>query len=282
MPSLKHIKRRITTVSTTRQVMKAMDMVATSKLARTRNQMLAARPMVTEAWQIMDGLRGADSAQESIYMKPRPVENTAYIVVAGDRGLCGSYNHNISQRAVGHMLQQGNEKVISIGLKGRDLLRRRGRNIINVSASPSEETFYTEANRVASMLISMYKSGEVDEVYMAYTHFETVMSHEPVIVRLLPFEAKAEPGSGYNWMTFELGFDYFMEYAINMFLSAFIYGALLEASTSEQASRMVNMNAAVKNATGIIDNLTLAYNRQRQAVITQEISEIINGITVTA
>jgi len=262
--------------------MKAMDMVATSKLARTKFQMVAARPMFDEAWRIMEGLRGSEAAEGNVWLTPRKVENTAYLVVAGDRGLCGSYNHSVSQLVLEHMLERGNEKVISVGLKGRDFLRRRGRNVINVAVSPSETTFYTEATRIGSLLMSMYKSGEVDEVFVAYTHFETVMSHVPALVRILPFDATASEDSGFNWMQFELGLEAYLDYAINMFVCSFIYGALLEAATSEHASRMVNMNAAVGNASDIIDDLTLAYNRRRQAVITQEISEIINGITVTA
>jgi len=276
MPSMKAIKRRISSVTTTKQVMKAMDMVAAAKLQKAKAQLDDARPFVEEARRAIDDVRDYKDASESDFIKPREIKNSAFLVIAGDSGLCGSYNSNVLTRALEQM-DKKNEVVIAIGTRGRDFLRRFKKNIIE-TFSISESVSYDNARHLAAMLLMMYEAGEIDEIYVVYTRFETALSQVPKVIKALPAGGDPEDGYSFSKIQFESGVITYLESAIPMYLSAIIYGALVESSTSEQAARMVNMDSAVNNAAELIDDLTLIRNRKRQALITQEINEIVNGV----
>ena len=275
MPSRKDIKRRISSVSTTKQVMKAMDMVAGAKLQKVKVQLEAARPLAKETARIIDNIKNCDDALENIYVMPRKVKNTAYVVITGDRGLCGGYNTNISQSALAHMNGK-NEKIIAVGLQGLDFFKRRGKRIVSKYSGLSETAFYENAHLISSLLMLLYKSHAVDEAFIAYTRFDSALSHTPQIAKVLPLGEQTTV-FGYSQMQYECGVDSFLEHALPIYLNAMIYAAIVESSTSEQAARMLNMDSAVSNASDIIENLTKMYNRKRQAVITQEIGEIVNA-----
>jgi len=280
MPSLKAIKRRTLSVKITKKVMKAINMVAIAKLQRVKHQMEVARPMVAETRRIVDALRDCAAALENVYMKPREVKNVLYIVISGNRGLCGSYNTKILETALAHIGKQGNEKIIAIGKKGRDYLTYRRKNVIHSHIGISESVSYIDVLPISSYVASAYRDGEVDEVYVVYTEFKTALSYAPQVTRILPIESPQEELDDF-WssdMKYEAGIDSFLDDVVPIYLNTFLYGALVESSTCEQAARMVNMDSAVSNATEIIDKLTLMHNRKRQAMITQEISEILNGV----
>jgi len=278
MPSRKDIKRRILSVTTTRQVMKAMDMVAVSKLQKSKAQLEFSEPITNETKRIIDSLKNSEEARENIYIKPRKVKNTAYVVITGDRGLCGSYNTNIAETALSHMKKIKNEKIIAIGLRGRDFFKYHKKNVLHEYSLLSEAAFYEDVHNVGNMLVSLYTSGEIDEVYVAYTKFSSVLSHLPQVFKILPIGSEAEDDYKYNSMKYDGGINSFLDYAVPMYLNAFLYSALVESSTCEQAARVVNMDSAVSSASDIIENLTLTYNRKRQNLITQEISEIVNAV----
>jgi len=276
MPSMKAIKRRISSVTTTKQVMKAMDMVAAAKLQKAKAQLDASRPFVDESVRAMDEVKRFKDAYESIYFKPREIHNSAFVVIAGDSGLCGSYNANVLSKALSHM-QGKNELIIAIGTRGRDFLRRQKKNI-HKAFPISEMLTFDEARHLSAMLLMMYQTGEVDEIYVAYTKYKSALSQVPHVIKALPVGEDSEELSGFSRMQYELGVETYLESAVPMYLKAVIYGALIESFTSEQAARMVNMDSAVSNAGELIDDLTLLRNRKRQALITQEINEIVNGV----
>jgi F-type H+-transporting ATPase subunit gamma len=278
MPSKKTLKLKIKSVSTTKQTVKAMNLVASSKLQKAKVRLNAARPLFDEYQRIIDKLRNCEIATENVFIKPREVKNTAYVLITGNRGLCGSYNSKISASAFQHM-DDKNEKILAVGVKGRDYFKRRGKNIIHSYLDVSETALYEDAMLLGDKIISLYTSGEIDEVYVAYTVFNSTLSYEPKVVRLLPIGDGSQPV--YDTMRYEPGEAEFSEYAIREYLSVFIFGAILESLTSEQASRMISMDNATKNASKIIASLTLMYNRRRQADITQEIIEIISGASIT-
>ena len=281
MPSMKSIKRRIKSVNATKKIMKAMNMVSASKLQKARIQLNAARPFLSEASRVIDNLKNCNERLESIFVKQRQVNNTAYVVITSDRGLCGSFNTNVAEKAHSHMKEGKNEHVIALGLKGRDYLRRRGKNVLRSYAGISETAFYEDAVSIASILASLYTSGEVDEAYLAYTHFESTLTYVPRLVKILPLSIEREAVKKVDEMKYERDVNYFLDHAIPMYLSALIYAALAESLACEQAARMMSMDSAVKNASDIIDKLTRTYNRRRQAYITQEISEIVSGANIS-
>ena len=278
MASAKEIKRRISSVTTTKQVMKAMDMVSASKLQRAKAKLDIARPMFTETNLIIDSLRNQPDTADSALFRPREVKNTAYVVIAGDKGLCGSYNSSVMGTALSHMNNgEKNEKLIIVGAKGWDYFRRFKKEICHRYIGISETRYYDQAGDIGEILLQWFKSGEIDEAFVVYTHFETTLSYVPRVIKLLPIEANTGTERVADSMGFEPDFNTFLEHTIPMYLNIIIYVAMVESVTCEHASRMTSMNAASNNASEIIDELTLMFNRKRQATITQEINEIVNG-----
>ncbi len=280
MSVMKSITQRIDNVGTTKQIMKAMDMIAASKLQKARARLEFARLLHEESSGIVENLKGSESARSSIYIQPRKVENTAYVVITSDKGLCGSYNYNIAEKALAHMEHGKNEQILVIGTKGKDYFSRRGKNIKSSLTNRSEVQMYDETELVSGLVNSLYVSGEADEVYLAYTKFETTLSYEPRIERLLPIIGGTETVPADISMKYEPGVAAFLDHAIPLYLHSYLYMAIAESVASEHASRMFNMSSASKNATEIIDDLNRIYNRKRQAAITQELNEIVGGVNI--
>ena len=282
MPSMKTVKRRLNSVTTTKKIMKAMHMVAASKLQRDKNRLEAARPFYDGAKEIVDYIRGMEDVSDNIFLKQREVKSILYLVITSDRGFCGSYNSNVLNAALSHMENSGkNEKLILVGLKGNDFFRRKGKNIIRRYDDVIDTAFYEDAERVGRRLARLYARGDADEVYVAYTKFESILAHVPRIEKILPMGGGADGAGGASLMKYEPDLSSYLEQAVPVYLSAFVYAAMLESSACEQAARMVSMDAATDNASEIIEKLTLAYNRRRQASITQEISEIVGSSSIT-
>ena len=279
MSSMKVIKRRITSVRSTQHIMKAMDLVAASKLQKAKARLDVVRPLYSNMKLVMDGIRASEDAGDNVFVEKREVKNIAYVVITSDRGLCGGFNLNVSKEALAFIDARSDkkEKIIAVGAKGNEYFRRRRKNVIHKFAEPPEGAMYNDAKRIGSLLVSMYKSGEVDEVYVVYTHFNSVLAHIPHIVKLLPVGAISNKPGDTGLMTYEPDIDTFMTHAVPMYLDIFMYGAMVESAVCEQASRMTSMDAAARNASEIIDDLTLVFNRKRQSMITQEITEIVSG-----
>ena len=282
MPSRKAIKRRIVSVKTTKQIVKAMNMVAATKLSKTKALSRAARPLFDESCRVMKQLKDCERAQEHVFFKERPEGGrTAYVVINGDRGYCGSYNTNVATLALEHMETGKDEAVFAIGLRGREFFQRRNKQVLQWYRGICEKARYEEVKEIANTLISLYLSGEVDEVYVAYTRFLTVLTYEPTLERILPLGDGREPVFTSGRLQYEPDIGTILEHAVPQYVSAFLYGAILESGCCEQAARMVSMDAATKSAQEIIEDLTRLYNRKRQAHITQEITEIIGGANLT-
>jgi len=280
MPSMKTIKRRIASVDTTKKIMKAMDMVAAAKLQKVKAWLQSARAFAQEAQGMLTALEDCYQVRDSVFFKPREVRRAAYVVITSDRGLCGSHNVNLTQKVLSQIGEDGNERMIVVGLKGHEFFAARGKHILRTYPDVSETVLYPDAARVAEYARALYVAGEVDEVHLAYTEFETVLTHVPRIVKLLPASIRAgEPAEAGRpaGMAYEPDVQSFLTHAIPLALNAFVYAALVESSACEQAARMMSMESAVSNASDIITKLTRTYNRRRQAVITQEISEIVSS-----
>jgi len=275
---MKAIKRRITTVGTTKKIMRAMGMVAASKLQKDKERLDAARLFIAEAKRMLAAL--PDDASDHAFIKPRSVLNTAYVVITSDRGLCGSYNTNLLLAALQHMDEGRREKIITIGLKGREYLHRLHKNIVRSFIDVLETAFYEDAEGIGRYLAALYTSGQVDEIYVAHNAFESALKQTPQIVKILPLGAELSKITYSREMRHEPAALEYLDHAVPLYLSGTIYAAMLESITGEQAARMVNMDSATQNATDIIDKLGSAYNRKRQAAITQEIGEVVNSASV--
>jgi len=280
MPSLKALKRRINSVKSTQQIMKAMNLVATSKVQKFKARMEAVRPLFEGATDFLQNGINSDDAIESIFTETRPAKNIAYIVMCGERSLCGSYNANVLKEAMTQLESKTKTgQVIAVGAKCKEFFVRRGKSVVAEHSGVLENISYDVADAIVAELMELYTTDDeekrVDEVYVVYTQFETLLSHTPKTVKILPFEPSKS--STQKEIIYEPDAETYLRKSVPVYLSMFIYGAMAEASVCEQASRMVSMDAAARNAGDIVEDLTLIYNRQRQSAITQEISEIVGG-----
>ena len=280
MPSKKVIKRRFTSVTTTKKIVKAMNMVAASKLQRDKARLMACRPFYQSAKGIIDQLVIRGDAAKHPFLRPREVSHTAYLVITANRGLCGSYNAELLAAALAHMGNGKGVKIITVGSRGHDFFKRRGMTVLNRYDDALDAAFYEDAERIGNDIASLYAAGEVDAVYVAYTRFESVLTHTARVDRLLPIGDGAEMEYAYETMKYDPDISTYLEHVIPIYLSAFIQNALIESSACEQSARMVSMDAAVNNASDIIAKLTRVYKRRRQTEITQELSELVGGMSI--
>ena len=280
MSSTRDIKQRIENVSSVEQIIKAMDMVSSTKLVRARKQLEGIRPIYYELKRIVGEVGMQKNAKSNIYYKEQEVKDTLYIILTSDKGLCGSYNSNIMSKALNHMNQGKNEKILVVGSKGYEYFKKRDKNIIRSIVDVADSKVYYGAESLANWLMDIYLSSEVEEVYIAYTHFENVLNHVPIVEKLLPVASGAIEDLDIANHRYEPNLNTFIDNMIPLYLHMTIFRAFSESHTSEQAARMVNMDAAGKNASEIIEDLTRMYNRKRQAAITQEINEIVGSVNI--
>lgn len=277
MASIREIKERIANVSSTGQIIRAMDMIASTKLNQARKQLEGVRPMYDGLKRQVEEIGCLKSAANHELYKGRNVKSSLYIVLSSDREFAGSYNANILSKALKHMNEGKNEKIFVVGSIGYNYFKKRKKNIVEKMTDVSDAKIYYGTLELAQWLTNLYLTGEVDEVFIAYTEFKNVMSHTPLVEQLLPIDVPGEGTTDESDRVYEQGIDTFIDHIIPLYLHMNLFRAYSESHTSEQAARMVNMDAAGKNADEIIDELNLQYNRQRQADITQELSEIIGG-----
>ena len=275
--STKEIKNRIRSMESTKQITKAMEMVAASKLRRAQAQIANSRPYFEILRDTIDTIieRGRDVS--SPYLTARPVKKTAYIVIAGDRGLAGGYNSNILKLVQAHM--NGRDTVVlPIGRKAVDYFRSHKIPMLSENHATAAEMSIGECFSVAKQLSKAFRSGEFDEVYVAYTSFVSVLSQTPSVMQLLPLvrETRKQEGISQDFL-YEPDCTEVFDAIVPEYLGGILYGALCESRASEQAARRTAMDSATSNAEDMIADLSLKFNRARQAAITQEITEIVAG-----
>ena len=272
--STKDIKNRIRSMESTKQITKAMEMVAASKLRRAQAQVLSSRPYLEILYATIQDIMAQNQDTESAFLRARPVKKTLYVVIAGDRGLAGGYNSNILKMVVAQM--EGKDAlVLPIGKKAADYFRSHKVPMLNESYGVAEDISVGDCFTVSKLLCKAYLSGEVDEIHLAYTQFNSVLSQTPTTMQLLPL--KAEAVAGQSTMEYEPDSETVLSAIIPEYLGGIFYGALCESRASEQAARRTAMDSATQNAEEMIADLSLQFNRARQAAITQEITEIVAG-----
>ena len=273
--SMKDIKLRIRSVESTMQITKAMQLVASSKLRGARARMEASKPYMkvarTAVWDIALHNTGA----QSHYVIPREIRQRCYIVIAGDRGLAGSYNANMFKR-IEWDSRDAMCCVIPIGRKAIEYYSH-GRMSIITSAEKVEGLTLEACGDIARRILESYDAGEYDEIVLAYTSFVSVLLQKTKLKPLLPLDVRDAPERTSRQMLCEPGADALLKDFLPQYLAGLIYSAACDSFASEQAARRVAMDSATKNAGEMIEDLSLRYNRARQGAITQELTEIIAG-----
>lgn len=277
MSSTRDIKQRIANVNSVEKIIKAMYMVASTRLAKVRRQLEGVRPIYGELKRIAEELGCQEDASNHIFYEERKVENSLYVIFSSDGGLSGSYNANILKETLKHMNQGKQEKILIVGAKGHDYLKNKNKNIVRTVVDVADSHVYYGSENLADWLADYYLSGEVEEVFIAYTQFKNVLSQEPRIEKLLPIATGAIENSDNMDKKYEPNMEAYIDNVIPLYLHMSLFRAFSEAHTSEQAVRMVNMDSSGKNATELVEELTRMYNRKRQAAITQELSEIVGA-----
>jgi F-type H+-transporting ATPase subunit gamma len=313
MPSLKAIRKRISSVKSTQKITRAMKMVAGARLARAQGRILALRPYAVKTHEVLDHLVATsrvDDDGEALEREPdhpflaeRPEKTVVLLVLTSDRGLCGAFNTNINkmaERAWRERTGQGQTvQIYTLGRKGRDYLRRRNAPILHDFARIWDNLDIAKARLVARTVVPPLVRGEVDSIYLIYNEFKSAMTQRVVVEPLLPLRgptgatrlgssvaagsargsngaANDSPAARVDYI-FEPNKGALLDRLVPMYVEISILRALLESMASELGARMTAMDSATTNAREMIGSLTLAYNRARQAAITKELMEIIGG-----
>lgn len=294
MPSLKDLKNRIATVTATRKITKAMQMVAAAKLRRAQDAATAARPYTERMNAVLANLNKAmgDADGASPLLVGTGNDQTHLLVVmTAERGLCGGFNGNIARKARADILrlQQAGKtvKIICVGRKGYDVLKREFDRIIidRVDLREVKQVAFANAEEIGAKIIGMFDAGEFDVCTIYFSEFRSVIAQVPTGLQLIPASlpagddetAEAEPKGLAPVYEYEPDEDAILGYLLRRNISTQVFRGLLENAASEQGARMTAMDNATRNAGEMIDRLTIEYNRQRQAQITTELIEIISG-----
>ena len=275
--STKEIKNRIRSMESTKQITKAMEMVAASKLRRAQAQVLNSRPYFEILYATINDIVDANRDFSSPYLTKRPVKKAAFVVIAGDRGLAGGYNSNILKLAYAEM--EGKETlVLPVGKKAVDFFKARQMQLLTEDYRDAEDVTVSDCFTIAKTLCKAYRAGEIDEIHVAYTNFVSVLSQTPATLRLLPLlrETTGREGTATD-IVYEPDSVEVFDAIVPEYLGGILYGALCESRAAEQAARRTAMDSATQNAEEMIADLNLKFNQARQAAITQEITEIVAG-----
>ncbi|MFR5602106.1 MAG: ATP synthase F1 subunit gamma [Lachnospiraceae bacterium] len=280
MASMRDIKRRKTSIQSTEQITKAMKLVSTVKLQKSKSRAEESKPYFDLMYQTISSVLSKSQNVDHRYLKSGESTSKAVIAITANRGLAGGYNNNIVRLITeSGFLTRENTKVFAIGRKGRDSLVKKGYSIAKDYSEVINEPLYRDASDLTEELLDEFEKGQIGEIYLAYTSFKNTVTHIPKLIKLLPVEmeeGKQQEGA-HALMTYEPGEEEVLDSIIPKYMSSLIYGALLEAVASENGARMTAMDSATSNAEEMIDTLTLQYNRARQGAITQELTEIIAG-----
>ncbi|MBD5383553.1 MAG: ATP synthase F1 subunit gamma [Ruminococcaceae bacterium] len=274
--NMKAIKRRIRSVGSTRQITKAMELVASSKLRKAKSRAEQARPYFNELYKTMCEIASANTDFSTIYTVKREVKHKLFIVVAGDRGLAGGYNSNVLKAAAAaHKDDAEKPKIIAIGKKAGEYFAKRDYDIVASYANIAEDIKPNTAQDIADIAIKMFADGEVDEVHVFYTMFVSSMSQQPESMRVLPMDTV--PLEDYGTMEYDPSPEAVFNRIVPRFTASLIQCAVVESYASEQGARRTAMENATDNADAMTESLSLLYNRARQGSITTEIIDIVSG-----
>ncbi|HLG72685.1 MAG TPA: ATP synthase F1 subunit gamma [Chloroflexota bacterium] len=285
MPSLRDIRRRIRGVRNVSQITKAMETVAASRLRRAQERVMASRPYVEALEDILADLAGV-TAEGDVppLLAVRQVERVALVMLSPNRGLAGPLPGNLNRRAALFIANEAGVPVdlVVVGKKGRDFMSRRGQNLIAEFTDISDRPVMADVLPIAQIVINGYANGDFDRVVLIYTRFLSMVGQQPELKQLLPVEPPSGERTNPADFIYEPSPGAVLNELLPRYVETLIYQAQLESQASFYAAQMVAMRNATDNAKEVIGDLTLTYNKVRQAVITKEVAEIASGAEAMA
>lgn len=279
MASIRDIKRRRDSIQSTEQITKAMKLISTVKLQKSKAKAEESKPYFDLMYDTINSMLRKSGNVNHKYLKAGDSKEKAVIVITSNRGLAGGYNSSIVKLVLGEeRLKPETTRVYAIGKKGKEALARKGYSIVRDYSEVINEPLYRDAADITAELLKEFQENQIGEIYLAYTSIKNTVTHIPTLKKLLPVEmAEGSEKMDLVLMNYEPEEDQVLDSIIPKYMSSLIYGALLEAVASENGARMTAMDSATNNAEEMIEELGLAYNRARQGSITQELTEIIAG-----
>jgi len=283
MPNLKDIKRRIKSVKNTQQITKAMKLVAASKLRKAQKAIQDARPYSLKLRDVLNHISARCNPDLHALLDQREGDNTLVVVVTADKGLCGGFNGNIIRKAAKVIVEHDgkNLSLVLLGKKGKDFFRHRSTPITHEFIDWTRDCNYCKAQEIGELLTGMFVDKKVDKIIMVYNEFKSVMQQEVVVEQVLPIvpeplKAVKETNHVPEYI-YEPDEESILDELLQRYMTVQVYRAMLESCASEQGARMTAMDNASRNAGDMINALSLTYNKARQAYITKELIEIVNG-----
>ncbi|WP_134751629.1 ATP synthase F1 subunit gamma [Paenibacillus athensensis] len=277
---MREIKRQIKSTQNTKQITKAFEMIAASNLRKAQEKAEASRPYADKMKEVIASIAAGSKNIKHPMLQSREIKRTAYLVITSDRGLAGGYNSNLLRKVLGTINAKHKSTaeygIFVIGRKGRDFFRKRNLPIVEEVTNIGDAPSFADIKSIAASAVKNFENGTYDELYLVYNQFNNAISQTPVEKRLLPLEEVTATAQTTSY-EYEPSAEGVLEVLLPKYAETLIYSALLEGKASEFGARMTAMGSATKNATKMINAYTLAYNRARQASITQEISEIVAG-----
>lgn len=276
---MKDIKGRIKSVESTMQITKAMELVASSKLRKAKQRVESTRPYFSTLYKTLNDIVASNTEFTSVFLRPRQeVKKVGYVMIAGDRGLAGGYNNNMFKLFAQH--SEGKQVCcVPVGKKAVDYCKRRGIEIVTYDLASVEAVKISDCVRAGRIMTEMFRTGEIDELYLGYTTFVSMLTQEAEMIPVLPITNvnMARTDKAKVLTIYEPESEILFDTIVPQYVAGVIYGGVAESWASEVASRRTAMEAASKNAAEMVDGLSLSYNRARQAAITQELTEIVSG-----
>ncbi len=284
MANAREIRTKIKSVGNTKKVTKALEMVSASKIKKAEDQMARTRPYTRMMKQVAGHIANANPEYTHPFMVTRDEVNAVgFILVSTDRGLCGGLNTNLFKQALNAVQKWDQEEnasieMVTIGRKGNAFFKRLGISMAGHIQGLGEQPKLDDVIGVVKVMMDKYRNGELDRVYLVYNDFVNTMNQTPTVDQLLPLPPASDDEMRDNWdYLYEPSAQEVLDDVLTRYVEVLVYQGVVENLASEHAARMVAMKAASDNATDLIDDLTLAYNKARQAAITQELSEIVSG-----
>lgn len=280
MASMRDIQRRKNSISSISQITKAMKLVSTVKLQKTKERAENSRPYFQYMYDTVTSMLARSGSIDHPYLKPGTSKKKAVIVITSNRGLAGGYNSNVTKLVTDGNWNREDILLYTIGRKGRETLEKRGYEVYRDYSDVINAPLFSDAREIGKTVLEDFTGDRVGEIYLAYTSFKNTVVHEPKLVKLLPIEFSEQELSkeeAKTTMNYEPSEEEALDIIIPKYLTSLLYGALVEAAASENGARMQAMDSATSNAEEMIEKLSLQYNRARQGSITQELTEIIAG-----
>lgn len=281
--SLKEIDSRIKSTKNTKQITNAMNMVSSSKLRKAEKNAMTFRPYMEKMKDAITAIAGSNRVSSHPMLNERPVKRVGYMVITSDRGLAGAYSANVLKKMIRDIEQRHNSpeeyRIIVLGQIGATFLQNRGYQLENTLTDIPDQPAFKTIQAIGKRAIDLYVDEQIDELHIYYSHYVSVIENKPSSKKLLPLSPE-DSSLGHGAMAtyeFEPDKDAILKILLPQYIESLIYGTILDAKASEHASRMNAMKNASDNATEMIDDLSLQYNRARQAAITQQITEIVGG-----